>query len=215
MIQRVFAGILIVIFALGILTASIFRSASPSTYAFTLPSDEETNGEVMGESEEPKEIEYSFVYPGKILPDSPLWSLKALRDKIWIFLTRDLTKRSELKLLCADKRVVASRMLFEKDKPEMALSTLTKAEKYLEDAVADEEMSRGKGGDTSNLLLRLSAASLKHIEVMEQILELAPSDAKPEIIKTRGYAEKAFEKSKQGLNEKGMLAPENPFEGEN
>jgi len=209
-------AVLIVFLAFAILGASIFRSASPLSYAFTLPSDEDVNGgEVKGETEEAKKIEYSFVYPGKILPDSPLWSLKALRDKIWIFITRDLTKRSELKLLCSDKRIVASRMLFEKDKPELGFSTLTKAEKYLEGAVEDERASRRSGGDTSNLLLRLSAASLKHLEVIDQILELAPSDAKPEIIKTKEYAKKAFEKTRQGLNEKGMEVPENPFEGEN
>ncbi len=215
MFQRILLAIFAIFLAVGILAASIFRSASPVSYAFNLPASNSTDDKVLGDSDERIEITYYFPYPGKILPDSPFWPLKALRDKIWIFMTRDLGKRAELKLLCADKRLISSRMLFEKDKPEIALSTLTKAEKYLEEAVNIEEQSRGEGSDTSTLLLKLSNASLKHQEVINEILEMAPSDAKPEIIKTRNYSERAFEKTRQALNEKGMEAPENPFEGEN
>ncbi len=204
-----------VVFAFGVLAASIFRSASPVSYAFNLPASPPSDEEVLGESEEKIEINYYLPYPGKVLPDSPLWPLKALRDKVWLLMTRDLGKRAQLKLLFADKRLVSSRMLFEKNKPELALTTLTKAEKYLEEAVSTEEESRQEGSDTSSLILRLANASLKHTEVIDEILTIAPSDAKPEIIKTKNYSDRAFEKMRQSLNEKGIECPENPFEEEN
>ena len=205
-------SLLVIIFAFGILTASIFRSASPVSFAFNLPSDSQLE-KVKGASSS-AEIYYYFPYPGKILPDSPLWFLKALRDKIWLGITANIEKKAELNLLFADKRLISSRMLFERDKPELALTTLTKAEKYLEESANLEEESRKEGGDTSNLLLRLANASLKHTEVIYEILEIAPSDAKPEIIKTKNYSEKVSERCMQALQEKGMEAPKNPFNGD-
>jgi len=210
--RRFVVSLLVIIFAFGILAASIFRSASPVSFAFNLPSDRQLE-KVSGASSS-AEIYYYFVYPGKVLPDSPLWFLKALRDKIWLGITVDIEKKAELNLLFADKRLISSRMLFEKDKPELALTTLTKAEKYLEESVNYEEKSRKAGGDTSNLLLRLANASLKHTEVINNILDIAPSDAKPEIIKTKNYSEKAFERCMQALQAKGMKSPKNPFNGD-
>jgi len=209
---RIITSLVVIFFAVVILAASIFRSASPVSYAFSLPSDNQL--EKVGDASSSAEIYYYFAYPGKILPDNPLWFLKVVRDKIWLGITTDLSKKAELNLLFADKRLVSSRMLFEKNKPELALSTLTKAEKYLEKAANNEEASRKEGGDTSNLLLRLANASLKHTEVVNEILEIAPSDAKPEIIKTKNYSEIVFERSMQALQAKGMEAPKNPFNGD-
>ncbi len=210
--RRLVVSLLVIIFAFGILIASIFRSASPVSFAFNLPSDSELAK--VNEASNSAEIFYYFPYPGKILPDSPLWFFKALRDKIWLGITVDIEKKAELNLLFADKRLISSRMLFEKNKPELALTTLTKAEKYLETSANFEEEARRKGGDTSNLLLRLANASLKHTQVINGILEIAPSDAKPEIIKTKNYSEKVSEKCMQALQEKGMEAPKNPFNGD-
>jgi len=57
-------------------------------------------------------------------------ALKAIRDKLWHVLTMDASKEAELSLLCSDKRLGMSKILFERGKPELAFSTLTKGEKY-------------------------------------------------------------------------------------
>lgn len=217
MFKKVLFILSVLVFAIGVLSASIIRSASPFVKSFYLSAETiDKENAVDASSEEITYEDYVLPYPGRILPDSPLWFLKAGRDKVWLFLTRKPQKRAELQLLFADKRLVSARMLFEKDKPELGLSTLSKAEKYLEQAKASEKAAHDKGVDTNSLLLSLSKASLMHrFEIEENILKMAPSDAKPEILKLVDYPKKVFESSRNTLLDRGMEAPKDPFDGEN
>lgn len=158
-------------------------------------------------------IDYYLPFPGRVLPDSPFWPLKALRDKIWLSITTNSTRRVELKLLFADKRLVSSQILFQKGKTEKGLSTLIKAEKYLEEASLNEEAIRREGtANTIELLYRLTNSSLKHYQIMQKLLEIVPCEAKPLIIEIQEYSKKTYERSRNGLLEKGKPPPENPFE---
>lgn len=195
------------VFALGILFTSVLRTASVK-YEFSAPASGDTS--VLGE--EIVQIDYHLPYPGRVLPDHPLWALKALRDRVWLAITTNPSRRAELKLLFADKRVSMSKILFEKGKPELGFSTLTKAEKYLEQAIIQERENKGREIDTSEFLILLAKASLKHFQVMEEIMAIAPDDAKPGIIETQDYAKRAYEDAKNGLLEEGLQVPENPFD---
>ena len=55
----------------------------------------------------------------------------------------------------------------------MGVSTLTKAEKYLERAIIQERIARQKGKDTTAFLEKLLLATKKHEEIL---LELGRSD---------------------------------------
>ncbi len=209
MLKRILIIASTLLLALGILFTSVFRTASVK-YVFS-----QENGKKETSSEEENiEIDYALPYPGRIGPDNPLWSIKALRDKVWLVLTTNPTRKAELNLLFADKRIVMSKTLFEKDKSEIAFSTLTKAEKYLEEAYDLEEKNRRDGIDTSEFLTTLSKATLKHREVIDKILEIAPEDAKPEVIKTQDYSKSVYNKTRDALQEKGLPIVENPFESE-
>lgn len=208
MLRRAVIIVSVLIFAFGILFTSVLRTAAVK-YEFS-ETAVVTEPSVLGE--ETINIEYYLAYPGRVLPDSPLWPLKALRDRIWLWITTNPSRKAELKLLFADKRVSMSKILFEKEKPEIGYSTLTKAEKYLEEAVNQEKQNRAEGIDTGEFLQRLAKASLKHAQIIEEILEIAPEDAKPQIIKTEDYAKKAYEDARNSLQELGLLVPENPFD---
>lgn len=199
-----------VFLAFGILFTSIARTASVK-YVFNA-SNENGDAQVLGES---VIIDYQLPYPGRVLPDSTLWPIKALRDRLWFLVTPTPERKADLSLLFADKRLVMARMLFERDKPEIAFSTLTKAEKYLESARNLEEQAKERGVDTSDLLQRLAKASLKHIEEMEEMQKISPDDAEPQIIYIKeNYAEKVYERSRDALYEEGLTPPENPFNGQ-
>jgi hypothetical protein len=202
----VFSALLL---AFGILFTSILRTASIK-YEFSGQVAREDGPSVLGEKD--INIDYFLAYPGKILPDSPLWFAKALRDRIWLFLTTNPGRKAELKLLFADKRLGSAKLLFEKEKAEVGFSTLTKADKYLEEASFKEQENREEGIDTSEFLRRLSYASLKHFEVTSEIIEIAPEDARPKIIETQKYAKKVYENARDALYEKDMEPPENPFD---
>jgi len=208
--RKIVIAVPTLIFAFGVLFASIFRTAAVK-YDFKQASKflpEEVK--VLGEKS--VEIDYYLAYPGKVLPDSPFWPVKAVRDRVWLLVTTNPTRSAELALLFADKRLGSAKILFEKGKPEIAYSTLTKAEKYLEQAAEAESQNREKEIDTSEFLQRLTKASLKHVEVMEYLLTIAPEDARPGIIQTEDYAKRVYNDARNGLLEKGITPYENPFE---
>ena len=87
--------------AFTILIISILRSAAVK-YEFS-----EITGDETRISEDEVYIPYNFAYSGDVLPDSPLWPLKAARDRIWFLITTNSERRAELNLLFADKRIAA------------------------------------------------------------------------------------------------------------
>jgi hypothetical protein len=196
-----------VLLAFAILFASVLRTASVKyEVSDALPSQE------IYFPEDEINVDYYLAYPGRVLPDSPFWSLKALRDRFWLYITTNPTKKVELKLLFADKRLGSSRILFERGKTELGVSTLTKAEKYLEDASLDEEILRKEGVDTRDLLIRITNASLKHYQVLQKIAKAASDQTKNYVLNLQEYPKKTYERGKNGLLDKGEVPPKNPFE---
>lgn len=205
-IRRFLGTFFVLIAATAILIISIFTSAAPK-YAFDGPI-------VLAAVDVPEKIVYVLPYPGSILPDHPVWPIKALRDKVWMMLKTPGIGKIEMNILFADKRLAASKILFERQKPELGYSSLTKAEKYLEEAIREEKLVTQKGHNTDSILQTLATASLKHVEVINEILLLAPEDAKPQIIKTSEYAKNVYRDAKQTLSERGIAAYKNPFDWE-
>lgn len=190
---RRFAVILsTLLIAFGVLLTSILRATSVS-YAYE---------------------DYTLPYPGKVLPDNPFWSVKTLRDRLWFFLTTDPGKRAEIKLLFADKRLASSKLLFELNKPELGFDTLTKAEKYLEEAGDLEQKNREGGLDTTEFLSKLAKASLKHRLVLEEIILVYPQHAGGKIIKMKDSPYTIFKRTREILKSKGVSTPESPFVGD-
>ena len=207
MLVKLFAYSLTLFAAFSILFISVLRTASVK-YELTTPLPIQD----ISSSEDDIDINYYLPYSGRIHPDSLLWSLKVLRDRVWLGVITEPTRKIELKLLFADKRLGSSEILFRKGKIEEGLSTLVKAEKYLEDASISEELIRREGVDTTDLLFRLSNSSLKHYQVMEKIIEIVPEDIKPLVEEIQEFPKKSFERGRNGLLEKGKTPPENPFD---
>lgn len=191
-----------ILVAFTILTVSVLRSAT-DRYAYSPM--------VLSEKVETKKMEsidYILAYPGKVNADSPLWYFKVIRDKAWYTFTFDSSKKYELNLLFSDKRLNSSLELFKNNKPDLGLSTLTKAEKYL-------EMSLPNTAEDKEYLTKLATASLKHREVIEnEIMPLAPEDVKPEVVKACDYSKETYKKVRDLMLSKGLVPPQNPFESE-
>ncbi len=211
MLKRSASILVTFLFALLILFVSIFKSAR---VGYTFNDDVAVKGDtplVLGENVA-AQIEYELPYPGKILPDNSLWFLKAMRDKVWLVLTTDNSRRAELFLLFADKRLGSAKSLFEKGEPELGFSTLSKGEKYLESAAKELETNTKKGINSAEFAKDLSTASLKHNEIINEIRELAPEDAKPKVTEVSNYAEEAYKTARDVLRSQGIDAPVSPFD---
>lgn len=201
-------GISAFVLAFGILSVSVLRSSSVApAYGYSAP----VNSPVPSPTPIP-DIDYLIPYPGKILPDNALWYAKVVRDRMQYYFAGDILKKADLALLYSDKRLAASKNLFEKSKPDLATTVLTKGEKYLEIAVRDEELARKAGVDTGDFLIKIATASLKHQEVIkEEILPMAPEDLKPVVVKAADYAKNTYKNSRDVLNSLGKEAPKDPI----
>ncbi len=193
-------GIVItIVVAFVILSASVLKTASPK-YAYSpMVLSEKV------ENENGIQIDYILAFPGKVNPDHPLWYLKAARDKVWSSITLNPDKKAELYLLFADKRLNSSIELFKKNKPDLGLITLTKAEKYL-------ELSEATMQEDYDFYKKIGLSSLKHREVIEnEILPITPEDLRPAVIKTEDYSKEVYKKVREHMLSKGLVPPSNPF----
>lgn len=163
--------IFLLVFFLLIFSASFSVSFATSNVA----NAKEQYMEIASESAE--KINYELPYPG-LLPDSPLYFLRVIRDKTVSFLISDPKKKSEFDLLQADKRLNAGILLFDKNKIELAISTISKAENYFEQAIEKAREADKGGADISEIVNKLTDSSAKHMEVLSSLEKSSPKNFK-------------------------------------
>jgi hypothetical protein len=189
-------------FAVGILAVSIARvSATTQSQNYKITQVGGASTEKIATPAAQKGVDYLLAYPGPISPDHPLYSLKMIRDRVWLWLTTDSLKRAELLLLFADKRLGAAKALIEGNKIELGITTVTKAEKYLERAITQERIAAQKGKDTKAFLEKLSQATLKHQEVLTKLKEKVPESLKSSLGDALDYAQRGYNQVKEILGE--------------
>ena len=138
------------------------------------------NPEVMMQTGEQKsaKVEYALPYPG-ILPDHPLYRVKRLRDYIYEQIVVEPVKKGEFYVLQADKRLHMSLFLIASGKQELAETTTSKAEKYMEKAVSIF-MAHQKTGAIipANVIEHVQLALAKHEEIISEMLFSANAEQK-------------------------------------
>lgn len=143
------------------------------------------------ESAAPK-VNYYLPYPG-ILPDHPLYKIKMVRDRFWLWLTSDAIDKGELLLLIADKRLGAGKVLIEGNKVSLGISTLWKGEKYLNEAAEALLSVKKKGLEIGAFPEKIRNASLKHEEILQELKGRVEGEGKTaieEIIKYLGETQR-------------------------
>jgi len=123
---------------------------------------------------EQEKIVYELPYPG-ILPDHPLYIFKTLRDKIWAFSTRDNLKKADIYRLFSDKRAKMAQELTDKGKTDLAITTISKGEKYFLKIPKLLKDSKNQGvAPKQEFLDKLKASNMKHKETIQDLLKRAP-----------------------------------------
>ncbi len=154
----------------------VFSSPMMPSFAATTPSPKPTvtlsvppAGETMDSAMERKP-EYLLPFPG-ILPDHPLYFLKALRDTILDRLIVDPLRKAEFHVLQADKRLGMGKLLVEQGKGALAETTISKGEKYMERAISGLSAFKSTGRPVpASLIDRLTRSMEKHIEVLTELV---------------------------------------------
>lgn len=151
--------VLLILLTLTITQKTFAQSSSPSALA------------------KPATVEYYLPYPG-LLPDSPLYFVKAFRDNAVSFFISDSLKKADYYLLMADKRLVSANALIDKKKYELAITTLSKAENYFEKAVQLVGEAKKQGRDANQIIDKLLIASQKHQGVIFQMVQKTKGDTR-------------------------------------
>ena len=146
-----------------------FNSNSSKTYAIT---------ESLSASQSSQQkVSYELPYPG-LLPDSPLYFLKIIRDKTVGFLISDPLRKAEFDLLQADKRLNAGIYLFNKGKTSLAISTVSKAENYFTQALDEMGDAKMQGRNIDEMKGKLRNALEKHKQELEYIAQKVSANFK-------------------------------------
>ncbi|HSX40525.1 MAG TPA: DUF5667 domain-containing protein [Candidatus Saccharimonadales bacterium] len=133
----------------------------------------------------PTTTQYQLAYPG-ILPDSPLYPLKAIRDRIVLFFINDPAEKAKFELLVADKHLSAAISLLAErpPKPALAQSSVAKGENYFEDAISSAKLAKSNGQNIGTLVDILSSSLDKHTQVLTGMEETIAPPYKDSIVKS-------------------------------
>ena len=123
------------------------------------------------------QVNYELPYPG-LLPDSPIYFLRIIRDKAVNFLIADPLKKADFNLLQADKRLSAGIHLFNKGKFSLAVTTISKGENYFEEALTKKREAVKQGMDIKDIERRLMQAVAKHHKELDSLTKRASKSFK-------------------------------------
>ncbi len=112
-------------------------------------------------------VKYDLAFPG-MLPDSPFYKIKVLRDRYVADFISDPVKKSEFYLRQTDKGILAAAMLVDKNNIALARETALKAEHNM--TLLTYELYRLTGKQDEAFFLRLKTASAKHQEVLRSLM---------------------------------------------
>lgn len=147
-------------------------------------------------------VEYNLAYPG-ILPDHPLYKLKVLRDKITTFLIQDPLKKIDFYLLQTDKGILATSMLVDKNKIDLAEETALKTEHNM--TLLTFELKKLSEKPNTKLFEKLKTASFKHQEVLESIIKKVPKDKQKTFITVLNFSKTNLQTTEELQNRKRFI----------
>lgn len=158
---------------------ALFLILLVATSFFVKPSFADHDEEHDATAAAKKTVEYAMPYPG-LLPDSPFYGLKMLRDRVVEMLISDPLKDAEFELLQSDKRVGAGIYLINKDtkKANLALATISKGEAYFRKALTDAKSAKTQGYPIKTLVAKMHISSRKQQELLTDIAKKIPSSEK-------------------------------------
>lgn len=158
---RIWGSFAAIVFGLAILVLSLLAVSNPTA---VFPN--EITASPSGQMQAGAEVKYYLPYPG-ILPDSPLYRIKMVRDQVSLWMTFDPLKKAQKELLFADKRINAAVVLMDGGKKSLGVTTATKAEKYLGQSAQQVISVQKQGHDVKSQLLTLRTASAKHAQILQ------------------------------------------------
>lgn len=178
---------LFLFFLTGLLTGAILLKIPQKSFSQEATPDPNKENQV---STRTAIIKYNLAYPG-ILPDHPLYKLKVLRDKITVVIISDTRKKLEFYLLQADKGILATAMLVDKKKIDLAIETALKAEHNY--TFITQEIYRLPRKPEEDFFNKLHTAALKHQEVLTSLAKRVPKDKQKKFVLVADFSKRNWQ----------------------
>ncbi len=132
-------------------------------------------------------------------PDSTFYFLKSWKESIQTFFTFGAENKAKQFMHLAEVRLAEYQKMIEKEKIEIAEKTLTKYEQQLNHALEKAEEAKEKGKDVEKLKEAISEKIIKHQEVLIEVLNKVPEEAKKGIENAIEMSQKGFENAIQAV----------------
>jgi len=145
--------------------------------------------------------------PG-FLPDNLFYFLETIAEAIGTFFTFGDLKKAERHAALAAERLAEAQVMAERGKPELAEKTLARYRMQLEKSMAMVEKAQSKGQSTEKVmevLAKVGKATSVHLEVLAEIYEKVPEQAKPAIENAMKASVKGHEKAVEVLKAQNAL----------
>ena len=145
--------------------------------------------------------------PG-LTPDSPFYFLETIAEAIGTFFTFGDLKKAERHAALAAERLSEARAVVEKGKPEFAEKTLERYEMQLEKsmAMAEKAMTKEKDAEKAmEIVAKAGKTTSRHLEVLAEVYEKVPEEAKPAVENAMKASVKEHEKAVVALKAKNAL----------
>jgi cellobiose-specific phosphotransferase system component IIA len=164
-------------------------------------------GILAQETELPAKSQVELPDPG-LTPDSPFYFLETIAEDIVTFFTFGDLKKAERYAALAAERLSEVKAVVEKGKPELVEKTMERYKMQLDKSIARAEKAMAKGKDTEKIMeviTKVGKATSKHLEILADVYEKVPEQAKPAIEKAMGASVKGHEKAVEALKSKNAL----------
>lgn len=142
--------------------------------------------------------------PG-LTPDSPFYFLEIISEEIITFFTFGDIKKAERYVTLAAERLVEAQVIAGKGKPELVEKTLQRYKNQLNNSIIKAEKAQTKGENIEEVMTRVSEVTSRHLEVLAEVYEKVPEQAKPAIENAMEVSLKGYKKAVEVLKEKGVL----------
>jgi len=145
--------------------------------------------------------------PG-MTPDHPLYFIEKIVEGIGDFFTFGDLKKAERYATLATERLAEAKAVAEKGKHELVEKTLARYEKQLNKSINRAKKAQAKpdkADKAAEILTKVGEATSKHLEVLAEVYDKVPEQAKAGIENAMGASVKGHEKAVEALKAKGRL----------
>ena len=149
--------------------------------------------------------------PG-LTPDSFFYLLDTLGEKISLIFTFNAEKKAEKAWKFAEEKLAEVKAMAEKNNAKALEKADEKYQEFLELANEKSQEAKKQGKDVEKLLTSISERALKHQEVLTDVLDIVPEEAKKRIENAIEMSQKGFENAIQAVTGEKRGEMESRFE---